>query len=196
MNGVIKNICYHESCQLQPEFGYSGQLYPISCQKHAPLEMVHFISKDNRRPSIVSKPTMLILTTKMDERKTNCEACGARAFFNYKGAAFPRYCRYHAGKNMVDLRIKRCAFTTCPKQPCFNFPGHNTALYCLKHSSFGMVNVKAQRCAHVQCEKIPSFNFPGTSPALYCSNHQKKGMINLKHPRPQDQAAVALLSLQ
>ena len=133
--------------------------------------MINVISK--KRTKFYIKCT----NKKKIQKQCLFKGCSINPSFNYITEKKRLYCKKHAKKDMVNIKLKKCLEIGCNILPTFNFTGEHTAIYCKKHKKTNMINIKHKHCNENNCYSRSSYGIPGNKP-IYCAKHKQDNMIS------------------
>jgi len=192
MDDVVTKKCLHDGCKTHPCCNYPGNTTRLYCVEHRKDGMERITYKKcsynncTKQPSFGkpgTKPTrcsehqesgMLNLVNKHCQYEGGCNTI---AHYNNPDQVAPRFCKTHAGDDMIIVTRNKCSHQICGKAATHNESGKTRPIFCSEHSQSDMVNVVSKRCSHENCNKHPSFNYSDKSTPVVCSTHRSDGMV-------------------
>lgn len=112
--------------------------------------------------------------------RCEAEGCNKEAYYNLPNETTKRFCRSHAGPDMVNVDFsKRCEYPGCITYASFSYPGIKRTR-CRQHVLPGMIGSSDKLCQREGCHIIASFNLPGETKGKYCQEHAEDNMVDVK----------------
>lgn len=121
----------------------------------------------------------------VDGKKKKCEinGCYQLAIFGNKKNKIAKYCRYHKGKDDINLVSRNCDYKDCENISCFyntiNKDGkYEVLFYCRKHKNDTSVYLRVSAfCRIGNCMNQVRHLSNKTKRLIFCADHDKESTL-------------------